>query len=227
MSNDCLSVAGAGEPGDRSKCDGQSALFNEPCGLCVVPGDQPCLLIADTNNHCIKRMDLNSGLVSELELVWSKSSSSTSETLREISQSEDCDHHQALPGVEVSTESVINLQVNIMLSGHDVNLTEGAPSFVEITLPPNFPFKCSTELTMPFTDFGAQPVFRLLPIKDGENPTPTEYVIRFSPSIYLCKKQDGVCFLRNVPLSLPLHVNPVPNELPLDVTIQVTHTIHA
>lgn len=54
-------VAGSGE---RGYCDGDNAEaeFNNPFGICCDPTDPNVLLIGDSGNHCICRIDLKTGL---------------------------------------------------------------------------------------------------------------------------------------------------------------------
>jgi hypothetical protein len=57
----CRTLLGDGLPGN----DDDPPRFQEPAGLCVA-GDQ--LFVADTNNHCIRIVDLNSNEVTTLKL---------------------------------------------------------------------------------------------------------------------------------------------------------------
>lgn len=60
-----ITFLGTGEPGHRDGPADQ-ALFHEPGGVSVVGGS---LYIADTNNHAVRVADLQTGVVSTLELV--------------------------------------------------------------------------------------------------------------------------------------------------------------
>ncbi|MGH7143820.1 MAG: thioredoxin-like domain-containing protein [Planctomycetota bacterium] len=60
----CLTFAGTGKPGDTDGPAAQ-AQFNEPGGLCF---DGDTLYVADTNNHRIRTIDLNTGTVATLAL---------------------------------------------------------------------------------------------------------------------------------------------------------------
>ena len=59
-----LTFLGTGEPGHRDG-EGSQAQFHEPSGLSAAGGK---LYIADTNNHAIRVADLETGVVSTLEL---------------------------------------------------------------------------------------------------------------------------------------------------------------
>ena len=60
-----FTLLGTGEPGHRDG-PGRQARFDEPSGLSIANGR---LYIADTNNHCVRVADLDTGEVSTLELT--------------------------------------------------------------------------------------------------------------------------------------------------------------
>ena len=59
-----ISFAGTGEPGHRDG-EGAEAAFHEPSGVSVAAGR---VFVADTNNHAVRTVDLETGVVSTLEL---------------------------------------------------------------------------------------------------------------------------------------------------------------
>lgn len=59
-------LAGAGEPGFADG-DGEEARFWEPGGIAVLPGGEVAL-VADTNNHAVRRVALATGRVTTLRL---------------------------------------------------------------------------------------------------------------------------------------------------------------
>ena len=64
MTRECVTICGNGSAGAAVGSYG-SAQFSEPGGLCV-SHDCSNLYVADTNNHCIKIVDLESKLVSQV-----------------------------------------------------------------------------------------------------------------------------------------------------------------
>ena len=60
-----FTLLGTGESGDRDG-PGRQARFDESSGLSIANGR---LYIADTNNHCVRVADLDTGEVSTLELT--------------------------------------------------------------------------------------------------------------------------------------------------------------
>lgn len=55
----CSTLAGTGEAGDALGPAFQKSLFNEPSGICVGDGGK-LLYVADTNNHRVTVLDLDS-----------------------------------------------------------------------------------------------------------------------------------------------------------------------
>ena len=62
-------LCGQGKSGDFSgECvDLSDASFSEPGGICL-GGDSSSIYVADTNNHCVKRIELSSGKVSKVQI---------------------------------------------------------------------------------------------------------------------------------------------------------------
>lgn len=64
----CTTLAGTGEAGDALGPELNRSCFNEPGGICVGDGGK-LLYVADTNNHQIKVLDLESKTVSLVRIV--------------------------------------------------------------------------------------------------------------------------------------------------------------
>lgn len=62
----CTTLAGTGEAGDSLGPQFNKTCFNEPGGICI---GAKLLFVADTNNHKIKVLDLDSNNVSPVRLV--------------------------------------------------------------------------------------------------------------------------------------------------------------
>lgn len=59
----CRVLAGTGKAGSELGPNFLESSFNEPGGMCVDEG-RKLLYVADTNNHCIKVLDLETKTVS-------------------------------------------------------------------------------------------------------------------------------------------------------------------
>ena len=64
----CETLLGTGKPGLSS--DKGNVQFDEPGGLCVSPNGQS-LYVADTNNHAIRVIDLNTKTISQVRALKS------------------------------------------------------------------------------------------------------------------------------------------------------------
>ncbi|GAV06036.1 hypothetical protein RvY_16075 [Ramazzottius varieornatus] len=73
----CQTIAGAGRPKDAEVAVDGATLsstdrhFDEPNGIALVElEDRNVLFIADTNNHCIKAMDLSTNLIVKIPMIY-------------------------------------------------------------------------------------------------------------------------------------------------------------
>ena len=74
LTKTCSTLSGTGLPGLR---DGglTEAQFSEPAGVCLADGGKT-LFVSDTNNHCIRKIDLEKKMVETVrhivtvELFW-------------------------------------------------------------------------------------------------------------------------------------------------------------
>lgn len=206
-------MAGSGELGDRAGCTLLFAQFNEPNGLCLLP-DINTLLVADTNNHCVKCIRLDKDEVSTLNLDWT----AVTRKLR--------DDEIRLDQVSVSLRDQIEIELNVVF-GKDHELTEEAPSVVDLQLPgmsinpqcviqvnnilchklsEKFPFVCLSKLRQTF-ETSSQPKFKLSPI--CENELFGEFLIECNVQLFLCKKSDGTCTMKKFTFRQPLLIESV------------------
>lgn len=120
-SRDCISVAGSGDSGNRTDCPLLFAQFDEPGGICFSAANST-LMVADTNNHCIKSVRFDRNEVRTLALDWSVISSKVR------------DDEIRLAHAVVSVCDQISIELKVVF-GEDVKLTDAAPSLVELLLP--------------------------------------------------------------------------------------------
>ncbi|RWS14327.1 NHL repeat-containing protein 2-like protein [Dinothrombium tinctorium] len=126
----CDTIAGTGVSANIFNCDLLSAAFNEPNGLCMLE-EGKVALVADTNNHCIKKIDFNENRVSVFNLLFANDS-------REESINSEAANNDVieLRQHQVSNQSVINVQINLQFQEH-ISLTQNAPHSVLTTLSAN------------------------------------------------------------------------------------------
>ncbi|XP_037089748.1 NHL repeat-containing protein 2-like [Pollicipes pollicipes] len=159
------------------------AQFNEPGGLLAEPaGDQ--LLVADTNNHCIKRVDLAAGTVDELDVRMTRDSPdrptqavTSSATVR-------------------SAGGAISLSLEVLLSG--VSLTEGAPHSWRLDqLPSGWSAAPPGPFSVPLTVQLHAP-----PLRSGDAVR-----LRLHAQLFLCSPA-GLCFPRELTFELLVEARP-------------------
>ena len=121
-SQECLSVAGVGEPGSRSNCPISSALFNEPNDV-VYSDTNNCLYVTDTNNHKIKLINLDKNQVNTLKINFIKRI--TTETNNRIVKE--------LPLLKVSKRNILSFKSNFIFS-KDFKPSKGATNFFKLNI---------------------------------------------------------------------------------------------
>ncbi|KAG9463529.1 hypothetical protein GDO78_021557, partial [Eleutherodactylus coqui] len=202
-SKSCVTLAGTGQPGNILGPHFTEATFNEPGGLCA-GADGRLLYVADTNNHQIKVLDLETKTVSVLP-VFSPESLDVMDS--------------ALPPLRINNPKLPKSTPNILLEPLSVSpgctlqysldlqlpagakLTDGAPSFwflfteghdwllvgqttcgeiVSLTDPDQI------EVTLPLQFACADPELRV------------------GICVYYCT-EDTVCMMKSVSFSQPLH----------------------
>ncbi|CAN7976633.1 unnamed protein product, partial [Ixodes persulcatus] len=105
----CITLAGTGVAGDATGSSSDEAQFDEPGGLCVVGSH---LYVADTNNHCVKLVHLDSGFVEKVTL-----------TLPDATDSRDEDYaSKDVSGVALAPEACLRLVLEL-----PADLAPGAP----------------------------------------------------------------------------------------------------
>lgn len=172
--------------------------LNEPGGLCVT-GDQ--ILIADTNNHCIKSYHTKTSKVSELSIEISKSQ------YPEIIDAEET--------VEIAKNGG-KMNVNIVLNkSSDLSLTEGAPAFWSISF--------ADEHFKALPGYDTREDLQLksnLSISIPESLNRSSFKILIKGVMYVCKESS--CSMLN--LLFVIHVY-YTNQTSKDVSCEFIHTL--
>lgn len=121
-SQECISIAGVGEPGNRSNCLISSALFNEPNDVIYSEKDN-LVYVTDTNNHTIKLINLDKNQVNNLKINFIKRI--TTETNNKIVKE--------LPLLKVSKRNVLSFKSNFLF-GKDFKPSKGATHFFKLNI---------------------------------------------------------------------------------------------
>jgi thiol-disulfide isomerase/thioredoxin len=185
---ECRTFAGNRERGTRDG-DRKQAQFNEPGGITAI---SKALFVADTNNHIIRKIDLDSGKVSTLELKGLETL--TKQMVRKFRGRV----------VDVARQSIAPGQGSISLSfalpaGYKYN--EGAPFYVA--------YRTSDEKAVKITDKEmarnfTEPKF---PFEIPLDATQGESTATIDAVIYFCNdEKDKVCLVDSVRVNVPLEV---------------------
>ncbi|XP_040293652.1 NHL repeat-containing protein 2 [Bufo bufo] len=129
-SKSCVTLAGTGQAGNAPGPSFMEASFNEPGGLCAVAGGRS-LYVADTNNHQIKVLDLETKMVSVLPIFSQESSDLVDSALPQRIKTPKLP--KSAPNVKldplpVSPGRTLQYTLNLKLPA-GAKPTEGAPSF--------------------------------------------------------------------------------------------------
>ena len=101
--------------------------FDEPNGLCFINGSNT-LLVTDTNNHCIKCLDLENDFVSEFKLIHLNDKKQTDFVDKGFSQRKD-DFVVQLNSIDFEVQNQLKLQLDLDF-GQQIKPTVGAQHFL-------------------------------------------------------------------------------------------------
>ncbi|KAG9338345.1 hypothetical protein JZ751_025902 [Albula glossodonta] len=126
-SKQCDVLAGSGVAGNVLGPGFEQATFNEPGGLCVGESGK-VLYIADTNNHHIKTLDLETRTVSLLPVTVEDVLDAAALAPRKIPKLPKSAARVGLPALAVSPGQTLHMELCLSLP-EGTKLTQDAPSF--------------------------------------------------------------------------------------------------
>ncbi|KAM5271568.1 NHL repeat-containing protein 2 [Ctenodactylus gundi] len=200
----CTTLAGTGDTSNTSSSFTEST-FNEPGGLCVGENDQ-LLYVADTNNHQIKVMDLETKTVSVLPIFRSENTVVDGPLLVE--------KQKIVPKLPKSAPSIglspviarpgQTLQFKLRLDlPAGTKLTEGVPSCWFLTAEGN---EWLLQGQMPSGDIeniSNQPTISL---QIPGNCLSLEVVVSISVFLYYCSADSSACMMKGILFSQPVQI---------------------
>ncbi|XP_051522840.1 NHL repeat-containing protein 2 isoform X2 [Myxocyprinus asiaticus] len=218
----CKVLAGSGDAGNDLGQGFLESSFNEPGGLCVGDGGK-LLYVADTNNHCIKVLDLETKTVSLFPVVGepqvdtilkTTTNAAVPKKLPKLPRSAPV---LTMPSINVSSGQSVTLLLKLALPTR-TKLTEEAPSFWSLSAEGNDWLLEGQDVTGNIGDI-SKPISILLSIPAvplAPNPTLT-----LDAWVYCCLCEGGVCMMKAVSFKQPLMIGPTPQEG--SVTIALEH----
>ena len=211
-------MAGVGEPGDRSSCAVNSALFNEPNDV-VYSEKENVVYVIDTNNHKIKLLNLDKNQVNTMRINFIKRM--TTETNNKIVKE--------LPLLKVSKRNMLSFKSNFLF-GKDFRPSKGATHFFKLNVLGELGFfedrsRRTSELIaftsrtadktswfevsqneVSFVDFNNQPSIKVAFTEQA--PHFTRFTLEGIINVYYCSTMEEFCSFKEVTFKIPVIIDP-------------------
>ncbi|MFQ6116299.1 MAG: hypothetical protein ACE5NG_19755, partial [bacterium] len=192
---DCKRWLGTRGPGVK---DGTSPEFYEPSGLAFT-GDR--LYIADTNNHKIRVVDLNTEEVSTLEIKGLEKFSRSSHAGLSLANLPDTVQVK-LPKQKLAANSTAQIEISIQLP-ENFQFNEGAP--FQYLLKSNGALLAGEQLNKIQSSNSAKSLVKI-PLRSDAVKGETEAMLEMV--YYYCQKDEaGLCKIRSVVFSIPVDID--------------------
>uniref|UniRef100_A0A3B4WVP0 NHL repeat containing 2 n=1 Tax=Seriola lalandi dorsalis TaxID=1841481 RepID=A0A3B4WVP0_SERLL len=216
----CSTLAGTGEAGDSLGPEFNKSCFNEPGGICV--GDNGKLLyVADTNNHQVKMLDLDSKTVSLFPISMDctdsvptkPSAPAKAPTLPKSAV------RKAMPPVAASAGQTLILSLTLSLP-EGSKLTEEAPSCWALSAEGNEWLLDNKVVTGDILDL-SKPLSistKLPAVVKEPNSNPS---LTLGVWVYYCTKAGNTCTMRAAAFTQPLQISA--NQGGKEITVALTH----
>lgn len=220
----CSSVAGTGEAGDTVGPDFNQSCFNEPGGLCVSDGGRT-LYVADTNNHQIKVLDLDSKTVSLFPIstdctdaIPTRSSGPAKAPVLPKSAA-----RKHMSAVAVSAGQTLTLSLTLSLP-EGAHLTEEAPSCWTLSAEGNEWLLEGQTVTGDISDLSRSlRVSVRLPLALKTQDPSEEPSVTLSVFVYFCLDSGSACLMKAASFTQPLHISAIAGEE--EVTVAFAHAL--
>ncbi|MBW00087.1 NHL repeat-containing protein 2, partial [Eschrichtius robustus] len=201
----CTTLAGTGDASNVIGSSFTNSTFNEPGGLCI-GGNGQLLYVADTNNHQIKVMDLETKTVSVLPVFRSESATVDGPFLAE-KQKTLPRLPKSAPGIRLSPVAASpgqTLQFKLRLDlPSGTKLTEGAPSCWFLSAEGNEWLLQGQVPSGEIESISSQPTISLQIPGDCLS---LEAVLSISVFLYYCSADSSACMMKGVLFSQPLQI---------------------
>ncbi|KAK7122500.1 hypothetical protein R3I94_019572 [Phoxinus phoxinus] len=218
----CRLLAGTGEAGNGIGPGFLESSFNEPGGLCVGEGGK-LLYVADTNNHHIKVLDLETKTLSlfpivgkpEVDAILTTATSNTP-AVKKLPKLPKSAPVLAMPSITVSSGQSVTLSLKLALPT-GTKLTEEAPSFWSLSAEGNEWLLEGRAVTGSIGDL-SEPISIVSSIPaTPASPDPT---LRLDAWVYYCLSKGGTCMMKAVSFRQPLLIGSTSQERSVAVTLK-------
>ncbi|XP_004265867.1 NHL repeat-containing protein 2 [Orcinus orca] len=201
----CTTLAGTGDASNVIGSNFTDSTFNEPGGLCIGENGQ-LLYVADTNNHQIKVMDLETKTVSVLPVFRSESAmvdgpfpAEKQKTLPRLPKSAP---DIRLSPVAASPGQTLQFKLRLDLPS-GTKLTEGAPSCWFLSAEGNEWLLQGQIPSGEIESISSQPTISLQIPGDCLS---LEAVLSISVFLYYCSADSSACMMKGILFSQPLQI---------------------
>ncbi|XP_073451957.1 NHL repeat-containing protein 2 isoform X1 [Aquarana catesbeiana] len=204
-SKNCVTLAGTGEAGNSIGPSFVQTSFNEPGGLCV-GGDSHLLYVADTNNHQIKVLDVETKMVSVLPIMHSDAADVVDSALpkRIINPKlPKSTPNINLETLTVSPSKTLKYSLNLKLP-LGAKLTEGAPSFWFLFTEGHEWLLAGQKTYGEILSLAKPSQIELTIPQEFRSP---EAVLKVGVCVYFCTKNSSLCTMKSVSFTHPLQVS--------------------
>ncbi|XP_005804451.1 NHL repeat-containing protein 2 [Xiphophorus maculatus] len=215
----CATLAGTGEAGDALGPQFTKTCFNEPGGICI---NGNLLYVADTNNHKIKVLNLDSNSISLLHISAECTDSASVKPLgvTKVPTLPKSAARKDLPPVTASAGQTVILSLTMLLP-EGVKLTDEAPSCWALSAEGNewllenqVASGGIVDLTQPLRVSAKLPAA----VKESDgNPS-----LRLSVWLFYCLEEGKACTMKAASFSQPLQINASPGDG--EVTVAFAHS---
>ncbi|KAM4896466.1 NHL repeat-containing protein 2 isoform 2-T2 [Sylvia borin] len=203
----CATLAGTGEAGNVVGSSFTQSAFNEPGGLCVEESGR-LMYVADTNNHQIKVLDLETKILSMLPILKPEACDVPDnlpvqkDKIANLPRLPKSAPNVQLPSLTVAPGQAIQFLLKLTLP-LDSKLNEEAPSAWFITAEDNTWLLQGQCLTGEIKDVSCQTV---IPFQLPGSCVSAEATLAIKACLYYCSKGSSACMMAGVSFSQPLQV---------------------
>ncbi|XP_020635571.3 NHL repeat-containing protein 2 isoform X1 [Pogona vitticeps] len=198
----CATLAGTGEASNVIGSSFTTSTFNEPGGLCVEEGGR-LLYVADTNNHQIKVLDIETKIVSQLPLLIEDTMDAIDSGTTKIPKLPKSSPKLQLPSLTVSPGQAVQFTLKLSLPSN-TKMTEEAPSSWFLMSEGSEWLFHEQNTFGEIEDISKQPV---IPFQIPVNSLSTEVVLSIQVCLYYCSKENSACMMKGVSFNQPFHIS--------------------
>ncbi|NXE22791.1 NHLC2 protein, partial [Ardeotis kori] len=204
----CATLAGTGEASNVIGSSFTQSTFNEPGGLCVEENGR-LMYVADTNNHQIKVLDLETKILSMALPILSPEACDVPDNLpvqkdkiTNLPKLPKSAPNVQLPSLSVAPGQTIQFLLKLTLPP-DSKLTEEAPSSWFITAEDDTWLLQGQCLSGEIKDVSCQTI---IPFQLPRSCLSAEAILAIKACLYYCSKGSSACMMKGISFSQPLQI---------------------